>query len=77
MLNITGLSPSAERRLRDAWTISQGAVFDKLIYEQFLSALQTQPSKVFRDLPLHYDHVGHWLQTDAAKSTVDVLLDFQ
>jgi len=77
VLNITGLSPSAERRLRDAWTISQGAVFDKLIYEQFLSALQTQPSKVFRDLPLHYDHVGHWLQTDAAKSTVDVLLDFQ
>jgi outer membrane protein assembly factor BamA len=76
-LNITGLSTSAERRLRDAWTIPQGAVFDKLIYEQFLSALQAHPSPIFKDLPLHYEHVGHWLQTDAAKFTVDVLLDFQ
>jgi outer membrane protein assembly factor BamA len=76
-LNITGLSTSAERRLRDAWGIPPGAVFDKLIYEQFLSALQTHPSQVFRDLPVHYEKVGHWLQTDTDKSTVDVLLDFQ
>jgi outer membrane protein assembly factor BamA len=76
-LNITGLSTSAERRLRDAWGIAPGAVFDKSNYEQFLSALQTHPSQVFRDLPVHYEKVGHWLQTDTAKSTVDVLLDFQ
>jgi hypothetical protein len=28
-------------------------------------------------LPVHYDSVGHWLQTDAGKGTVDVLLDFK
>jgi len=32
---------------------------------------------VFKDLPIHYDTVGHWLQTDPAKGTVDVLLDFK
>ena len=31
----------------------------------------------FRDLPLHYDEVGHWLQPDETKQTVDVLLDFK
>jgi hypothetical protein len=28
-------------------------------------------------LPVHYENVGHWLQTDAGKNTVDVLLDFK
>jgi hypothetical protein len=26
---------------------------------------------------VHYDTVGHWLQPDAARNTVDVLLDFK
>jgi outer membrane protein insertion porin family len=77
VLTITGLSVSAEKRLREAWPVAQGAVFDKIIFEQFLTDLQGQSNKIFHELPVHYDHIGHWLQTDAAKSTVDILLDFQ
>ena len=36
-LTITGLSPTAEKRLRDAWTIPQGELFDKTIFEEFLT----------------------------------------
>lgn len=76
-LVLTGLSLTAEKRLRDAWPISQGEIFDKTKYEQFLITLQAHHEEVFRDLPLHYDTVGHWLQNDDAKGTVDVLLDFK
>jgi outer membrane protein assembly factor BamA len=75
-MRITGLSTSAEKRLRDAWPIPEGELFDKTTFEQFLTKLETHAGDVFRDLPVHYDNVGHWLQTDADKSTVDVLLDF-
>ena len=76
-LVLTGLSATAEKRLKDAWPIAQGEVFDKAKYEQFLITLQSHREEVFRDLPLHYDTVGHWLQDDDAKGTVDVLLDFK
>jgi outer membrane protein assembly factor BamA len=74
---ITGLSTAAEKRLRDQWPIPSGELFDKTLYEDFLSKLQTKPAQVFGDLPVHYDEVGHWLQPDQSKSTVDVLLDFK
>jgi len=74
---ITGLSTAAEKRLRDQWPIPAGELFDKTLYEDFLSKLQTKPAQVFRDLPVHYDEVGHWLQPDQSKGTVDVLLDFK
>jgi outer membrane protein assembly factor BamA len=74
---LTGLSSTAERRLRDAWPIAPGEVFDKIRFEEFLTKLQSHREEVFQDLPLHYDEVGHWLQTDDAKGTVDVLLDFK
>jgi outer membrane protein assembly factor BamA len=74
---ITGLSPAAEKRLREAWPIRTAELFDKIKYEEFLTKLQSHPDQVFGDLPLHYDTVGHWLQTDAAKGTADVLLDFK
>ena len=74
---ITGLSTSAEKRLREAWPIPAGEVFDKALYEEFLTKLQTNPGQVFGDLPVHYDDVGHWLQPEERKSTVDVLLDFK
>src|ERR1700733_14734532 len=76
-LTITGLSPSAEKKLRDAWSIPQGEVFDKTIFEDFLTRLETKPKDVFGTLPVHYDNVGHWVQPDDAKHTVDVLLDFK
>jgi outer membrane protein assembly factor BamA len=74
---ITGLSVNAERRLRDAWPIPQGQLFDKAKFEEFLTKLQVHSTEIFKDLPLHYDEVGHWLQADDAKGTVDVLLDFK
>src|SRR4029077_20009684 len=74
---ITGLSISAEKHVRDAWAIPQGATFDKVKYEEFLTKLQEHSTEIFTDLPIHYDEVGHWLQPNESKSTVDVLLDFK
>ena len=76
-LTITGLSPTAEKRLRDAWAIPQGEVFDKAIFEEFLTQLETKPSEIFHSLPVHYENVGHWIQPDETNHTVDVLLDFK
>jgi outer membrane protein assembly factor BamA len=76
-LTVTGLSATAEKRLRDAWTIPQGELFDKAIFEEFLTKLETKPSEIFHNLPVHYENVGHWLQPDEANHTVDVLLDFK
>lgn len=76
-LTVTGLSPNAEKRLREAWPVQPGEVFDKKVFEDFLTELQTKRSNIFRDLPVHYDEVGHWLQTNGSRGTVDVLLDFK
>ena len=74
---LTGISPAAERKLRAAWPISAGDIFDKAQFEELLAKLQAHQEQVFGELPVHYDNVGHWLQTDAAKGTVNVLLDFK
>lgn len=74
---LTGISPAAERRLRAAWPISAGDIFDKAQFEDLLAKLQSHQEQVFGELPVHYDNVGHWLQTDAGKGAVDVLLDFK
>lgn len=76
-MTITGTSLAAERIVRDAWPQKPGDVFDKAIFEQLLTRLETHRETVFKDLPIHYDTVGHWLQTDPSKGTVDVLLDFK
>jgi outer membrane protein insertion porin family len=74
---LTGISPAAERKLQAAWPFPPGAIFDKTKFEELLAKLQMQQEQVFGELPLHYENVGHWLQTDAGKGTVDVLLDFK
>src|SRR6266436_4375540 len=74
---LTGISPAGERKLRAAWPITAGDIFDKAQFEELLAKLQTRQEQVFGELPLHYENVGHWLQTDASKGTVDVLLDFK
>ena len=77
-LTITGLSPTAEKRLRQAWPFPAGGeLFDKAIFEEFLTKLESQQHDVFGNLPVHYDKVGHWLKRDEGESKVDVLLDFQ
>jgi outer membrane protein assembly factor BamA len=74
---LTGLSPAAERKVRTAWPMAPGDLFDKTKYEEILTKLQSHQEQIFGELPLHYETVGHWLQADASKRAVDVLLDFK
>ena len=74
---LTGISPTGEQRIYASFPVKEGEVFDKAKYEEYLLALQNHSKDIFGDLPIHYDAVGHWLRTDDAKSTVDVLLDFK
>jgi outer membrane protein assembly factor BamA len=74
---ITGISANGEQRVRGTFPVAAGDVFDKIKYEEFLTGLQNRSKEIFGDLPVHYDSVGHWLRPDAAKGTVDVLLDFK
>ena len=76
-MTITGMSLAGEKLIRDAWPQNPGDVFDKRIFDDLLTRLQIHRETVFKQLPIHYDTVGHWLQTDSAKGTVDVLLDFK
>lgn len=74
---ITGVSTNGEAKVRASFPVAAGDVFDKLKYEDFLTKLQTHSPEIFGNLPIHYESVGHWLRADAAKATVDVLLDFK
>ena len=73
-LVLTGLSTEGERRIRTAWQIAPGAVFNRGVYEDFVDR---GAKEAFSGLPFHYDKIGRFLQTDANAATVDVLLDFQ
>ena len=76
-LVITGLSLAAENKLREAWRLPKGQVFDRVHFDQFLSMLQTNRAAIFGELPVHYDEAGHWLRTNPETRAVDVLLDFK
>jgi outer membrane protein assembly factor BamA len=73
-LVLTGLSIEGERRLKKAWSIAPGAVFDKSMYDDFVN---TGIKAAFVGLPVHYDKIGKFLQLDPQNAKVDVLLDFQ
>jgi outer membrane protein insertion porin family len=74
---LTGLSLAAERKLYAAWPIASTNLFDKTKFEELLVKLQSHREQVFGELPVHYETVGHFLQTDPDKRSVDVLLDFK
>src|SRR6266404_3610040 len=74
---LTGLSVAGERKIRETFPVQPNELFDKSKFETYLSRLQNKPAQIFGDLPVHYENVGHWLRTDPAKGTVDVLLDFK
>lgn len=76
-MTITGMSLAGERMVREAWPLKPGDVMDKTAFEQLLLRLEAHRESVFKDLPVHYDTVGHWLQTDPQDGTVDALLDFK
>jgi hypothetical protein len=71
------MSATGETMIREAWPIKTGDVMDKSVFEQFLTQLESHRETVFKDLPVHYETVGHWLQTNAENGTVDALLDFK
>jgi outer membrane protein assembly factor BamA len=74
---ISGMSLAGERKIQEAWSMKPGDLFDKKVFEDFLFRLESHRELIFKDLPVHYDTVGHFLQTDPAKGTVEVLLDFK
>jgi outer membrane protein insertion porin family len=76
-MTISGMSLGGERRIQEAWSMKPGDLFDKKVFEDFLYRLESHRETVFKELPVHYDTVGHFLQTDPAKGTVEVLLDFK
>jgi outer membrane protein assembly factor BamA len=76
-MTITGMSLAGERLVREAWPLKPGDIMDKTAFEQLLLRLESHKESVFKDLPVHYDNVGHWLQTDPQNGTVDALLDFK
>ena len=76
-MTISGMSLAGERKIQEAWSMKPGDLFDKKVFEDFLFRLESHRELVFKDLPVHYDTVGHFLQTDPAKGTVEVLLDFK
>jgi outer membrane protein assembly factor BamA len=73
-LVLTGLSLEGERRIRAAWQIEKGAVFNRGVYEDFV---EHGTKEAFSGLPFHYEKIGRFLQTDPSTGMVDVLLDFQ
>ncbi len=73
-LVITGLSLAAERKLREAWRMPRGQVFDRSYFDEFLASGIKQ---AFADYVVHYDEIGHWLRMNPATQTMDVLLDFK
>jgi len=76
-LVITGVSLAAENKVREAWRLPKGQVFDRVHFDQFLSMLQMNRAAIFGELPIHYDEAGHWLRTNPETRTADVLLDFK
>jgi len=74
---ITGLSVEAERRLREAWQIAPGQVFDDGYYEMHMKMLAKPSREIFGNLPVHYNEFGHLLRPDLNHHTVDVLMDFK
>lgn len=76
-MTVTGMSLAGENMMRAAWPLKPGDIMDKTVFEKFLLTLESHREAIFRDLPVHYDTVGHWLQNDPAKGTTEVLIDFK
>jgi outer membrane protein insertion porin family len=74
---VTGLSLDAEKRLRLAWQLAPGQIFDNAFFEKLVTVLAKPRAEIFGELPIHYTQCGHFLRPDANRRTVDVLLDFK
>jgi outer membrane protein insertion porin family len=74
---VTGLSVEGEKRLRQAWQLAPGQVFNNGYYESHMKMLAKPSRDIFGELPVHYNEFGHVLRPDPNRHTVDVLLDFK
>ncbi len=73
-LVLTGVSLAAERRIRAAWKMDKGSIFDRAYFDAFVA---TGIKQALNGLPVHIEKIGQFLRTDPRTATVDVLLDFQ
>jgi len=73
-LVLSGLSLDGEHRIRAAWRIAQGSVFDEKYFDDFINS---GARAAFGTLPFTYAKVGHFLQKDPKTGKVDVLMDFE
>ncbi|MGH9738582.1 MAG: POTRA domain-containing protein [Candidatus Acidiferrales bacterium] len=72
-LILSGLSIEGERRIRGAWEIQPGQIFDESTYDEFLAH---GINKAFAGFPAHYNKIGRYLQKNP-NDTVDVMMDFE
>lgn len=72
-LVLSGLSEEGERRIRGAWKIAPGEVFDEATYQEFLNH---GIAEAFRGFPAHYNKIGRYVQKNK-DGTVDVMMDFE
>ncbi|HKS81227.1 MAG TPA: POTRA domain-containing protein [Candidatus Acidoferrales bacterium] len=73
-LEVSGLSLEGERRIRAAWTIAPGAIFNESLYDAFLNQ---GIKRAFMGFPAHYDGVQRFLEKDPKAGTLNVLLNFE
>ena len=73
-LVLSGLSIDAERRLRAAWKLPEGQVFDQTYADFFLSKGAIDALK---GSPAAQDKMGYYLQKNPEQHTVDVMIDFE
>jgi outer membrane protein insertion porin family len=73
-LVLSGLSLDGERRIRAAWKIAAGSIFDEKYFDDFVNG---GARASFGTLPFTYAKVGHFLQKDPKTGKVDVLMDFE
>jgi outer membrane protein assembly factor BamA len=76
-LIISGLSLDGEKKLRAAWTLAGGSVFDQTYFDDFLTRIAKPTPAIFGNIPVHYEKIGNLLRRNEDKHTVDVLIDFQ
>lgn len=73
-LVLSGLSVEGERRLREAWKIAPGAVFNDGAYQEFLD---TGIKQAFAGLPFHYQNIQKFLDKHPDQGAIDVMLNFE
>jgi outer membrane protein insertion porin family len=73
-LVLSGLSLEGERRVRSAWRIQPGDVFDELFFNTFVDS---GAKESFSGIPYDYERIDHFLDKNPAKGKVNVMLDFK